>query len=484
MSLHRTLMNGWWNKIKPTGATSELKVDRFPSIYANVETIPTRYVQQSNQLSLVSNNNYLKEKGFGSQFQMPKDEVERVKKASVPHGTPDETLDGAGPKGDEPLVPTSGGKPPPNVAETMAVKHEPFQDVEGVPDYYERLRNPPFDNSTTNVLDETGRVKDALSDPALISHVDKLYEELNTGVRISKNKGGRGAGGGRGVETTFNGKKLEDLTPADGEALKSALTKLKRADDDATGKVARRIHADYRKLDGAFRGLLATASVGGFLTEQTKSMTKDGKAVLKEAVEEAKADLLAHPPEHGPPPRAKKAHRKTGKEIAIELSEVVADEAIATNDLFESALAELRKIKASKEAKREAKVALEQAKAEAEGEGDESGSDVEGDGHELEGEGGSEGAETHGTEPKGIRAPRSAKASKVKLADLSKAFFTGKNLELSIVPIAEQLGLEVAVPTTGGKTARSKYRTALIARILAVKVAKQAEGAVGGGGAK
>ena len=198
MSLHRALSNGWWNKMKPTNTPTELKIDRFPSIYANSETIPTNYIQKSNQLSLVANNNYYKEKGLGDGFTMKKEEVERVRNASLPSRSEGDYLVAGDAKYDEPHFATGGGKPPPNLPEPATVSHPPFQDVEGVPDYYERLRNPPFDNSTVNVVDATGRVKDALSDTALISHVDKIYEELNTGLKITKKTGGRGAGGGRG----------------------------------------------------------------------------------------------------------------------------------------------------------------------------------------------------------------------------------------------------------------------------------------------
>jgi hypothetical protein len=276
------LSNGWWNKLKTTNTATELKIDRFPSIYSNSETIPTKIMQKSNQLSLVSNGNYYVEKGLGDGFKMDKDEVQRVRNATLPHGNdaPDNVVKGGGDYFNPP--PSAGSPPPPNLGETVAVKEPRFQDVEGVDDYYQRIRNPPFDNSTVNVLDETGRVKDALSDPALISHVDKLYEDMKTGVKITKKTGGRGAGGGRGVEMTFNGKKLDDLTPADGEALKSALTKLKRVDDEATGKVGRRIHSDYRRLDSALKGLIANASAGGFVSK--------GKPTLEGLVEEAKEE--------------------------------------------------------------------------------------------------------------------------------------------------------------------------------------------------
>ena len=439
MSIHRALSNGWWNKLKPTNTATELKVDKFPSIYVNSETIPTKYIQKSNQLSLVSNNNYLNDKGFGDQYKMEKDEVKRVLSASLPSRTEGELVD-VGSKSDEPHF-SGGGKPPPNLPtpetvtashppETVTVSHPPYQDVDGVPDYLERVRNPPFDNSTVNVVDATGRVKDALSDPVLIGHVDKLYEDLKTGVKITKKTGGRGAGGGRGVELTFNGKKLDDLTPADAPALQSALAKLKKADDDASGKVARRIHSDYRKLDSAVRGLIATASVGGYLASKTSNMSTDGKAVLEEAVTEAKKELLEKTTK-APKPAPKSAmKRKTATEIAIETGGIIAEQAEGVNDMFNTALEELRRIKASKEAKREAREALQRAMAEAEkdvSEGEEDDGESSGSDDEPKaGGGGATVAKTVASEPaEGVAPVADKKVPDISIVDTN--WMTGKH---------------------------------------------------------
>ena len=511
MSIHRALSNGWWNKLKPTNTATELKVDKFPSIYVNSETIPTKYIQKSNQLSLVSNNNYLNDKGFGDQYKMEKDEVKRVLSASLPSRTEGELVD-VGSKSDEPHF-SGGGKPPPNLPtpetvtashppETVTVSHPPYQDVDGVPDYLERVRNPPFDNSTVNVVDATGRVKDALSDPVLIGHVDKLYEDLKTGVKITKKTGGRGAGGGRGVELTFNGKKLDDLTPADAPALQSALAKLKKADDDASGKVARRIHSDYRKLDSAVRGLIATASVGGYLASKTSNMSTDGKAVLEEAVTEAKKELLEKTTK-APKPAPKSAmKRKTATEIAIETGGIIAEQAEGVNDMFNTALEELRRIKASKEAKREAREALERAKAEAENDGSEDEEDGESSGSDDEpkaGGGGGTVAQTVASEPAEGAEPISDKkvvdisivdkewlkgkhratllrlASSVEIPEPEK--FKGKELKkLILLRKAEVLKIRMTKPDA--------YKTVAPPKEVASSSSKRASKSGGGGGGK
>jgi hypothetical protein len=377
--------------MKPTYKTSEVSVSKMPSIFSNADSIPKKFEDRTREVRVAVDDKFLVNKGFADGFDLPKEEVKKILKASPINVDSNEAVDVDEDYGDDAFG--SDDKPP----NTKVL---------------ERLRNPPFNNST----DEAG--VDVLSDPNVISHVDEIYSKLKTGVKIVKNKGGRGAGGGRGVEMTFEGKKLSELKAEDLPALEKALSVLKKAGDNATGRVARRIVADYKKLSGYERGI------------------KTGKKSASQMADELKEQLQANTEEA-------KDMAEAGLKSALKKAKSEKPKSVSVEEL----------IKAEEDAQAEPEDDEDQA-----GDGDGGAEDEEDD------------RETTATDPRAVRKTKAVKnwgATEVKY--ITKEWFISRDVRTDIAPMAKMFGVEV--PTIPLEPAeRAKMRKALIKSILAKKV--------------
>ena len=195
MSLHAALMNGWWNKLKPQKVQSDVPISDMPSIFHRAEHIPARFhvSNASRVLPLAgqTEGDYLKKKGFGRGFDLPKKEVAAIRNASsVSVEAPAETVA-------ETVAETA--------AETAA--EAPTVELEGYekPLVIKALKEPGIPNTT-----EKGNK--GIASAELLDHINRVYAEAGLEVNVRKTKGGRGGKeGANGAILVMTGMGENDL---------------------------------------------------------------------------------------------------------------------------------------------------------------------------------------------------------------------------------------------------------------------------------
>ena len=230
MSLHASLMRGWWNKVKPGKPTSDFKADKIPSIFANAESIPSRYGKQTNDLQVATepNGDYLKKKGFADGFKLPAKLVEAVKKAS-PINASDPGADTDTPSAE-------------------AVEGEPVVlEIHQHPAITHALQNPPYLNNT----DEPGNI----SSPAIVEHVGNIYENAGIDLHLRRTMGGRGGEGANGTKLSLGGTDIRDVGVENYSKLVKVVSVLTHLKDKASGKTAQRIGRDITNVSKVIRAL-------------------------------------------------------------------------------------------------------------------------------------------------------------------------------------------------------------------------------------
>jgi hypothetical protein len=377
---------------------------------------------------MATNENYLVDKRIGYGFTLPKEEVKKILDASI-IDTSSIGNDISKPDEDYGDFPLGSDGVPPNVK------------------FLERLR-VPFEDTV-----EGGKTKDALSNTGLINHVDKIYEDLKTGVNISKKTGGRGASGGRGAELTLNGKSVSELTGEDVPEMEKALALLKKAGDNATGNVARRIMTDFKKLKAVETGLKTGKKPASVMADELRKQLQAGTEDAKDVAKVVLKSVLKKAKEVSPASLA-----KTQEELTALEAEFGAEELAKAKAIVEA--------KAQRQAKRVSLALLAKAEAEAD-------ADVEDEG-EVGGEGGDEGEDddraTVATDPRAERKTKGVKNfSEANVSGITKEWFAGRDVRTDIIPLAEMFGVEIPV-LSPEPVERRKQRSALIKLILAKRV--------------
>lgn len=255
MSLHAALMNGWWTKLKPQKVQSDVSTSHMNSIFQRAEHIPARFHMSnaSRVLPLAgqTEGDYLKKKGFGKGFDLPKKEVAAILNASsvsveAPAEAPAET-----------------------VAETAA--EAPAVELEGYekPLVIKALREPGIPNTT-----EKGNK--GIASPELLEHINRVYAEAGLEVHVRKTKGGRGGNeGANGAILVMTGMGDNDLiTNASIPQLEHTEKALKSMKDHATGLLLRRIEKDLKRVKGVLKAKMTEGADAGEVSDDATEATE------------------------------------------------------------------------------------------------------------------------------------------------------------------------------------------------------------------
>lgn len=233
MSIHASLNEMWWSnfgkKAVPSASTTK---------YIDV-AIPVKKSPVLNDTVKIASTHISEYLRFGKPYTLPANIISENRNATLVNTT------------------FTGG-----TAATAAPAPAP----EGEDAIVTRMNAPTFDNT---VPAEKTPGESYITDPVLIEHVNKAYNDFTKGlVKTSKAPGGRGGGGGHGSKLEFRrGNAYVPISEAVEEdidtlhEIQGRLTILRQA---AEGKVKEKISKDLKKINEKLRkGFAANPMVGG-----------------------------------------------------------------------------------------------------------------------------------------------------------------------------------------------------------------------------
>jgi hypothetical protein len=220
MSIHQTLNNQWWNNFMGNATPSKMK-------YTEVSVPEKKAPVQNNTIQLATTH-ISEYTNFGKEYRLPSDAVTRIRNAGLGNTTMAER-----------------GESKEATEETEETEQERINAI------ITRLNQPGFDN-TIPAEKEAG--ESFITDPALIEHVNGIYNDYTRGlVKTSKAPGGRGGGGGHGskLEIKIGGLyvPLADAGERDLDTLHEIYGGLLQLKQAAEGKVKEKINRDLKKIN-------------------------------------------------------------------------------------------------------------------------------------------------------------------------------------------------------------------------------------------